>query len=234
MNAIEIFDKNAVDYLIHNSWSNDVAAVTNYFFKHKITLETYLDLGSGPGTSSWQFLALGVRNILAIDSSAEMLKLFRETLIKEYSWRSDCNLSDLNIQTIQSDFITQPFNIDKNFDCIGAFGLFNYLPFKKMEKIISETSKNLNEDGYFCITIRLNREELSETSKEDWSGIWTGNDVYVHKLSSKNFGDQLNDAINVYYHSEKDFLSLLQANNLKIVCPYEETGVYITQKYVNL
>ncbi len=230
MNAIEIFDKNAVDYLIHNPWSNDVAAVANYFFKHKITLETYLDLGSGPGTSSWPFLALGVRNILAIDSSEQMLKLFRETLIKEYSWRSDCNLSDLNIQTIQSDFITQPWSIDKNFDCIGAFGLFNYLPFEKMGKIISETSKSLNKNGYFCISIRLNREEVSETSKENWSGIWTGNDVYVHKLNTKNHEGQLNDVINVYYHSEKEFLSLLQANNLQIVCPYEEASIYITKR----
>lgn len=231
MNALSIFDKNASTYLQHNVWgSTDAVESVYYLLNNQVKVKTYLDLGSGPGTSALPFLALGVEEIIAVDGSLEMLTLFKETITKENKG------SAVIFETIQCDLLNQPLEVNRIVDCVGVFGLCNYLTTESMEKVISKACQCISKNGYFCISIRLHNEVASKSSKEQWSGIWEGVDIYHHcvqkDISSQKIPKNRKKGADIFIHSEKEFFKLMEENHLSLCCMNYRKGIFILQKTI--
>ena len=202
MDPIDYFEQGASTYLNGREYgSKDAVNAALFFYEKKITLSSYLDLGSGPGVSSWPFLLLGLKEIIGVDSSPTMLSIFTEKMKEEAEL---AGVSEISIKTIQCNFRTENLNITSLFDCIGTFGLLNYLTLNETAKVVNASSSLLKPNGYFCASLLLDESDCS--IKEMWGEKWG------------------------YKHPRKHFLSLLEENKLHILAENKVTGVFVTQK----
>lgn len=202
MEAVKYFNDNASNYLMGREWgSKDAVETAMFFFDNKITIQNYLDIGSGPGCSSLPFLKLGVKEIVGVDSSLNMLHLFTKKMEKE---KEVANTPSVLIKTVQCDFRVEILKDNIKFACVGAFGLLNYLTYNEASKLLKSISLLITQGGYLCFSLLTSESDKVEDLITD-------------------------DNVQAYKHPKKLLLSEIE-NAFLLVHEDKYKGIYIMQK----
>ena len=109
-------------------------------------LDDIIDIGCGQGAFIMHLLANGV-NAYGIDLSVEQIKI--------------CQAYDLNADVLSLAEVNEKFN------CATAiFDVINYIPKNDVEQFFKDTSRVLNDDGYFLFDVNsfFGFEEVAEGS----------------------------------------------------------------------
>lgn len=162
-------------------------AVLKYFMNNQKEIKTHLDLGCGVGTLCDFFYKNNIKT-KGVDISTDMIKL--------------CKQKNNNIDFFVSDMTDYESKEKYDLITLTCDAVNHILEEKKLEKLFSNVSNMLNEDGYLIFDI-IDKNKLtlntSIISNRD-------NDIKVH-----------------YYITEKDSLintnvKVIQSDNLIYEC----------------
>jgi SAM-dependent methyltransferase len=204
VNAIEYFDFIASKQnTLANPFGSKPAIEAVGFLLQNTKVQTYVDLGAGKGNSILPFIALGVKKVIAVDGAPIPLSLLKQKAdTARFPFELEIQQRDLNTESLQ-------FN-PSTVDCVGSFGLFNYLELPVLERIVKEISSILKPDGYLCAAMRLHDQPNKETI------------------------ENLNTGMNTIFfvHSRRKFISLLSENNLSLIFETKEqkSDLFIIKK----
>ena len=160
-------------------------------------LDDIIDIGCGQGAFIMHLLANGV-NAYGIDLSVEQIKV--------------CQAYNLNTDALSLDKVNEKFN------CATAiFDVINYIPKNELEQFFKNTSKILNDNGYFIFDVNslFGFEEVAQGSlnintNDKFIAIDAifeeeklKTDITLFSKTKNNLYEKEEDSITQYYHDLK-------------------------------